>query len=418
MNILFISATVPYPATDGGRIRVLNLLKRISRNNNVTFLALETLPKDREGVEYLRNGGIETYLIEPTPKTSMLSLGLIVRATLHKRPLTVEKYYVPAMESTIKQLTQSRMFDVIHFEMLHAGQYLQALPNPEVAVSRSPERSEGKAKQSRVPTLLSLQNIDSSIWRRLAQQTDNPLKKLAFWMQYRSFRRYERLMAGKFTACACVSEEDKNLLTDLCPGIFIEVIPNGVDVESYKPDHSLTEESTIVYTGSMDWLPNEDAVLYFQEQIFPLIKAQIPNVKFCIVGQNPTERVKQLRSDSVIVTGMVDDVKPYIAKASVYVVPLRIGGGTRLKILEALAMEKAVVSTTIGCEGLQLTLNKDILIADEPENFARLVIQLAQDEKFRQRLGKSGRRQVEEKYDWRSIGKQLNELYGRLRGDR
>ena len=169
----------------------------------------------------------------------------------------------------------------------------------------------------------------------------------------------------------------------------------------------------------MDWLPNEDAVLYFYEQIFPLIEAQIPDVKFYVVGQNPTERVKQLsRHGNVIVTGMVDDVKPYIAKASVYVVPLRIGGGTRLKILEALAMEKAVVSTTIGCEGLQLTPNKDILIADEPENFARLVIQLAQDEKFRQRFGKSGRKRVEENYDWRSIGKQLNELYGRLRGDR
>ena len=397
MNILFISATVPYPATDGGRIRVLNLLKQISKSNHVTFLALETLPTDREGIEYLRNLGIETHLSEFGIRNSEFRIRIIARAILHKQPLTVAKYYVPAMESSIKQLIQSRMFDVIHFEMLHTGQYLQALLN------------------LRVPTLLSLQNIDSSIWRRLARQTDNPLQKLAFWMQYRSFRRYERLMAEKFSACACVSEEDKDLLAHLCPEISIEVIPNGVDVESYQPDHSLTEKSTLVYTGSMDWLPNEDAVLYFHEQIFPLIEAQMPQVKFYIVGQNPTERVKQLsRRDNVIVTGMVDDVKPYIAKASVYVVPLRIGGGTRLKILEALAMEKAVVSTTIGCEGLQLTQGKDILVADEPEKFARLVIQLAQDEKFRQRLGRSGRRQVEEKYDWRSIGKQLNELYGRV----
>jgi sugar transferase (PEP-CTERM/EpsH1 system associated) len=423
MNILFISATVPYPATDGGRIRVLNLLKQIARSNNVIFLALETLPTDQEGIEYLRNLGIEAHLSEFGSRKSEVGSWIVTRAVLHRRPLTVAKYYVPAMESAIKQLTQSRMFDVIHFEMLHTGQYLQALPNPKVATlntfpftSFRVSVNSVKGKQSRVSTLLSLQNIDSSIWRRLARQTDNPLKKLVFWMQYRSFRRYEQLMARKFTACACVSEEDKNLLTDLCPGISIEVIPNGVDVESYQPDHSLTEESTIVYTGSMDWLPNEDAVLYFHERIFPLIEAQIPNVKFYIVGQNPTERVKQLsRRDNVIVTGMVDDVKPYIAKASVYVVPLRIGGGTRLKILEALAMEKAVVSTTIGCEGLQLTPDKDILVADEPENFARLVIQLAQDEKFRQRLGKSGRKQVEEKYDWRSIGKQLNELYKSIR---
>ena len=391
MNILFISATVPYPATDGGRIRVLNLLKQIAKSDRVTFLALETVPTDREGIEYLRNFGIETHLLE-------FGMWIIARSILRKQPLTVAKYYVPAMESAIKQLIQSRMFDVIHFEMLHTGQYLKALPD------------------LRVPTLLSLQNVDSAIWRRLARQTGNPLKKLAFWMQYHSFRRYEQLMAGKFTACACVSEEDKNLLADLCPEISIAVIPNGVDVESYKPDHSLTEEATIVYTGSMDWLPNEDAALYFYKRIFPLIEAQIPDIKFYIVGQNPTKRVKELsRHSNVIVTGMVDDVKPYIAKASVYVVPLRIGGGTRLKILEALAMEKAVVSTAIGCEGLQLTPGKDILIADEPEKFAQLVIQLVQDEKRRQQLGKSGRKQVEEKYDWRSIGKQLNELYGNIR---
>ena len=397
MNILFISATVPYPATDGGRIRVLNLLKQISKSNHVTFLALETLPTDQEGIEYLRNLGIETHLLEFGIRNSEFGIRIIARAVFHNRPLTVAKYYVPAMESAIKQLIQSQLFDVIHFEMLHTGQYLQAFPD------------------LRVPTLLSLQNIDSSIWRRLARQTGNPLQKFVFWMQYRSFRRYERLMAEKFSACACVSEEDKNLLSDLCPEISIEVIPNGVDVESYQPDHSLTEESTLVYTGSMDWLPNEDAVLYFHEQLFPLIEAQIPRVKFYIVGQNPTERVKQLaQRNNVIVTGMVDDVKPYIAKASVYVVPLQIGGGTRLKILEALAMEKAVVSTTIGCEGLQLTPDKDILVADEPEKFAQLVIQLAQDEKFRRQLGKSGRKRVEEKYDWRSIGKHLNELYGRI----
>ncbi|MFQ6041174.1 MAG: glycosyltransferase family 4 protein [Candidatus Poribacteria bacterium] len=401
MNILFISATVPYPATDGGRIRVLNLLKRVAKSNNVTFLALETLPTDRKGIEYLRNLGVETHLSECGIRNSEFGMRIIACAISRKRPLTVAKYYVTAMESAIKQLIQSQMFDVIHFEMLHTGQYLQALPD------------------LRAPTLLSLQNIDSAIWRRLARQTGNPLKKLIFWMQYRSFRRYEQLMAKKFSACACVSEEDKNLLADLCPGISIEVIPNGVDVESYQPDHSLTEASTIVYTGSMDWLPNEDAALYFHERIFPLIEAQIPDVKFYIVGQNPTERVKQLsQRDKVIVTGMVDDVKPYIAKASVYVVPLRIGGGTRLKILEALAMEKAVVSTTIGCEGLQLTPGRDIFIADEPEKFARLVIQLTKDEKFRRRLGKSGRRQVEEKYDWRSIGKQLNELYGILHRNR
>ncbi len=398
MNILFISATVPYPATDGGRIRVLNLLTQICKNNRVTFLALETLQTDRQGIEYLCSLGVDARLVERTPEMPRISFKVIAHSILRRKPLTVAKYYMPAMTTAIKQLLASQTFDVVHFEMLHTGQYLHTLSN------------------LCVPTLLSLQNIDSSIWRRLAQQTDNPLQKLAYGTQARAFRRYEKIMAPKFTACACVSEEDKNLLAELCPNLDIEVIPNGVDVESYQPNHDLEEEAALVYTGSMDWRPNEDAVLYFHEQIFPLITSQIPQAKFYIVGQYPTERVQQLAQmdKTVIVTGMVDDVKPYIAKASVYIVPLRIGGGTRLKILEALAMEKAVVSTAIGCEGLQVIPDEEILVANEPAQFAELVVQLAQDKQRRRHLGQDGRRLVEEQYDWRSIGRKLNEFYEEL----
>jgi len=402
MNILFISATVPSPATDGGRIRVLNLLKQICKKNRVTFVAIEILDTDRQGIEYLRNLGIDAHLIERTPDMPKLtaktiSAGAIMRAVVRAQPVMVAKYYIPAMEATIRKLLHSREFDVIHFEMLHTGQYLQTL------------------ETLNIPALLSLQNVDSSVWRRLFLRANNPIKKLAFFLQSRSFGHYEKKMCPLFSACSCVSEQDKKLLKGLCASLPIEVIPNGVDIQRYQPDHSLEKEATIAYTGSMDWQPNEDAVLYFHERIFPLILEKLPGSKFYIVGQYPTERIKRLAEHpNVVVTGMVEDTRPYFAKASVYVVPLRIGGGTRLKILEALAMEKAVVSTTIGYEGLHIIPDEDILVADDEEQFAELVIKLAKDEELRRQLGKKGRKTVEAKYDWSGIGEKLNDLYENL----
>ena len=401
-NILFISPTVPYPATDGGRIRVLNLLKQICQKNSITFVSIETLDTDRQGIEYLRNLGIDAHLIERTPDmpeltAKVISAGAIVRAVIHAQPVMVAKYYLPAMAAAIKGLLHSRNFEVIHFEMLHTGQYLKTLENLSI------------------PTLLSLQNVDSSVWRRLLGQENNPIKKLAFFWQSHSLARYERKVCALFSACACVSDEDKKLLQDLCPSLPIEVIPNGVDIELYQPDHDLEEEAAIVYTGSMDWQPNEDAVLYFHERIFPLILEKLPGVKFYVVGQYPTERIKRLAGNpNVVVTGMVADTRPYFAKATVYVVPLRIGGGTRLKILEALGMEKAVVSTTIGYEGLHITPNEDILVADDEKTFAELVVKLAKDKGLRRQLGKKGRETIETKYDWSGIGERLNDLYDNL----
>ncbi|HGE72140.1 TPA: glycosyltransferase, partial [Candidatus Poribacteria bacterium] len=187
---------------------------------------------------------------------------------------------------------------------------------------------------------------------------------------------------------------------------------NGVDTDYFKPMDMKEDESQIVFVGSMDWQPNEDAVLYFCDQIFPLIKSDIPNVKFYIVGSNPTERVLKLKNiDGVIVTGLVDDVRSYMSQSAVFVVPLRIGGGTRLKILQALAMKKAVVSTSIGCEGLGLKHNEHLLISDDPIEFAKSVTLLIKDRELRYGLGEKGRKLVEDQYDWKAISMKLDALY-------
>lgn len=398
MRLLFLSITVPFPATDGGRLRVLNLLKQVAQRNQVSFIALETQPTDREGIEYLRSLGIEAHLVPHASRLPLANLRSGSQAVLKRKPLTVARYDVPAFRRMFHSLLKTSRFDLIHYEMLHTGQY---------------------HLETNTKSLLSLQNVDSHIWRRLREQTSNPLRKCVFWTQECAFRQFERTINTRFDLVACASEVDRELMEGICPGISADVIPNGVDTELYQPSHEVEEETALIYTGSMDWFPNEDAAVYFIDEILPAIHIKRPNLKFYVVGQFPSERLKRYGNrPGVVVTGRVDDVKPYIVRATVYVVPLRIGGGTRLKILEALAMGKAVLSTSIGAEGLNLTAGDEIMIADEPTKFADTVVQLMENNSLRRKLGGNGRRRVEAEYDWRRIGEKLQGLYeGVIAGD-
>lgn len=390
MNILFVSITVPYPAVDGGRIRVLNLLKQlVNQGDNLTFVALKTKNSDFEGIEYLRNLGIDAHLVESDSSKS----GLLYHAFFHRKPFTVAKYCSSDFTRKLQKLIQKKNFDIVHFEMLHGGQYLDDLPN-------------------KIPTLLSLQNIDSVIWRRLAEYSKSRIQKKLYRQQARTFSRYEKNMYPKFNTVACVSEIDADIVSQICPQANIDIVSNGVDIQLYEPKYGQEKENILVFTGSMDWLPNEDAALYFNQKVFPLIKQNIKDAKFYIVGSNPTDNVLELgRKEDVIVTGEVEDIKPYIAQATVYVVPLRIGGGTRLKILEALAMGKAVVSTSVGAEGLNLSDGKNIFKVDKTENFAEITTKLMKNQNLRKQIGMAGRKFVEEEYSWSKIGKKLKEVY-------
>lgn len=371
---------------------MLNLLKQIiDGGDNLTFVALKTKKTDPKGIEYLQCLGIDAHLVEDVidkPK-------FLYRAVFHRKPLTVTKYYSDSLVRKLLSLVQKSSFDIIHFEMLHAGQYLDDLP-------------EG------IPTLLSLQNIDSMVWSRLGEYSRSRIQKIGYRYQARVFSRYEKEICPKFSTVTCVSEIDENILSKACPQASIDLVPNGVDIELYKPKYEQEKKETLVFTGSMDWLPNEDAAVYFTQHLFPLIKQNIKGLKFQIVGSNPTERVLELgKQQDVIVTGRVEDIKPYIAQATVYVAPLRIGGGTRLKILEALAMGKAVVSTSVGAEGLSLSDGKNIFIADEPEAFAEIVTRLIKYHNLRRQIGITGRKFVEEKYSWNRVGKKLKKVYER-----
>ena len=394
MRILFLSPTVPFPLTDGGRIRVYNLLKQIAQKSDVTLLALETQPTDADGIAELQTLGIQVHLVPNAPTLPRVSLGTLTKAFFKGQPITVARYDVPTYRQKLKELLTNEIFDLVHYEMFHIAQF---------------------HTETDLPGVLSQQNVDSAIWRRLCSETINPFYKFAYWTQQLAFQRYERLLSPKFDAVTCTSDIDAAVFAQHCAKDAIKIIPNGVDITHYRPDFTAEAPAHLIYIGSMDWYPNEDAVAFFAEEVLPSIQSKVPNVQFSIVGGNPSARVQKLaEQEGVTVTGRVPEIKPYFAEATVFVVPLRIGSGTRLKILEALAMGKAIVSTSVGAEGLDLRDGEEIFIADEPAAFTDAVTRLLTDAELRRRIGENGRARVEQDYDWRSIGEKLHLLYTKI----
>ena len=218
----------------------------------------------------------------------------------------------------------------------------------------------------------------------------------------RAERSYARLADNVMT----VSDTDRTFFERFIDARNISVIPTGVDVDYFRPGPCDQGSDSLVFTGSMDWMPNEDAVLFFADRILPQIRSQVPGVRLHVVGRRPSKRLRDLaaKESAIEVTGTVEDIRPYVRNASVYVVPLRVGGGTRLKIFEAMAMGKAVVATSIGAEGLPVQHGENILLADDPNEFANQVVNLLRSPSVRAVLGNAARLLVEQKHNWDSVG--------------
>jgi glycosyltransferase involved in cell wall biosynthesis len=237
-------------------------------------------------------------------------------------------------------------------------------------------------------------------------------------VQWQRLQRYERRACEVADRVVAVSETDAEALRRLVPGLEPTVVPNGVDMEFYTAPVALLPEGQgpgdrdLVFTAKMDFRPNVDAVLWFAHGVLPLIRKESPETRFWVVGKSPHPRLEPLADDpGVVLTGWVEDVRPYIAGAGVYVIPLRIGGGTRLKVLEAMAMGKAIVSTSLGCEGFDLVPDQELILADAPASFATEVVGLLRDPERRQRLGRAARRFAGARYDWRMIVPRLERVY-------
>jgi len=267
------------------------------------------------------------------------------------------------------------------------------------------------------PGILFTHNVEAEIWRRHAENAANPLSRYLLRQQWRRMLRFERTALGRFDLVLAVSEADRDTFQRLYPDTLrspAHVVQTGVDTAYFAPSTAPGRPAHLVFTGSMDWLPNEDGMQYFVRDILPRIRQVEPDATLSIIGRSPTPAVKRLAEDAGIeVTGRVDDVRPHIAAGAVYVVPLRIGGGTRLKIFEAMAMGKAVVSTTVGAEGLPVTPGQNIVIADEPARFAQAVVHMIRDGDARRKIEAAARRIVVDRYDWAAVAQDFEDALTR-----
>lgn len=393
MRILFIAPRLPLPADTGGKIRTFNLLKQISRNHSVDLVTFSFDSEDERHILGFREMGIEVKLV-PAPKDNALWKATIV--LLSALPYSVSKYDSKEMAKAIVAMKAAKNYNLVHFDHIHMAQYVRCV--------------EG------IPCVLDEHNVEYKILERCGNVEKSAWKRQLYSQQASKMKQFESRTIPHYSACTAVSQDDVNILKELTgENIPVHVLPNGVDTEFFTSSGSQPqqEEDALVFTGSMDWLPNDDAVVFFCREVLPLIWEQNANVKFYIVGKSPSAVVRELaqKDPRIVVTGRVEDVRTYIQRAKIFVVPIRIGGGTRLKILEAMSMQKAVISTTVGAEGIAHTKDVDIVLGDTPREFAQQVIVLLQDQRKREALGAAARKLVLEKYDWRIIGKRLNRIY-------
>ena len=399
MNVLVLIGQLPYPLDTGAKIRSYHLLTPLARKHAVTLVSFSYGPEDARKAESLKPFFKEIVTIPHNG--SALSSGRVffaLRNLLSSLPYSIDKYTSSSLIASIHHLLKEQHCDLIHCDSL--------------------QMSSNVTPINGIPRILTEHNVESFIWQRAAETERNPLRRSYLALQARRLAHYEAAACRAFDWCIAVSEVDRRLIEDLSGTSQCAVVPNGVDCQFFRPQTVRPEPSRLVFTGSMDWLPNEDAMVYFVEEIMPLIRRVVPQARLSIVGRNPTSRVRQLarQGNGVEVTGRVDDVRPYIAQAAMFVTPLRIGSGTRLKILEAMAMGRPVVSTRVGCEGLAVTPGKDILIADRSQAFADRVIELLKDPDQGKVLGQAGRALVEKSYDWEPIADRLEEIWYRAAG--
>lgn len=399
MRILFLTPQMPYPPHKGTSLRNFHLIKGAAADHEVHLLTFAEPGSDSALVGPLQDlcASIRT---APNPQRAfsrrLSSFFLSCSPDVASRLPSAE--FTHKLDDAIKSLKP----DIIQVEGLELARHYLSLhySSQDPAVILDEHNAE-----------YVLQKRAFEVDRQAPDRWPAALYSLVQWQK---LKRYERMACRRATAVIAVSDEDKRALLRLDPNPDITVVPNGVDTAYFQPSQQQREDATLLFTGTMDFRPNVDAVVWFAKEVFPLVRKQAPEARFVIVGGRPTDRVEALSGASVDVTGFVEDVRPYVAKAAVYVIPIRIGGGVRFKALEAIASGVPVVSTTVGVEGISVADGEELLFADDAPSFAAAILRLLREPRVGKQMALKARRLAEERYDWGIITPRLNQLYLRL----
>jgi glycosyltransferase involved in cell wall biosynthesis len=391
MRILWVKAGKLLPVDTGGKIRSYNLLRQLSMQHDLQLLSYYGDARDEAYERDIRVHFPNAETIHTAVPGA--SAAHYLRHLTSAAPYAVAKFTAPGVRKWVGAALHEGRFDVAVCDFLSASLNFPV--------------------SSPTPTVLFQHNVESVLWQRQARHEPNPVKRLAFTFEAAKMARYERSALRRFGHVIAVSDTDAGAMSSMVDRQRISVVPTGVDVAQYcTAAGAHAEHPVVLFLGSMDWEANVDAVDYFCASIWPAVRAAVPEARFRIVGRNPHPRVLALAGQSVEVTGTVPAVVDYLRETAVFVVPLRVGGGTRLKIFEAMAAGRAVVSTSIGAEGLDVADGHDVMLADTAPAFAEAVIRLLQDRDRRREL-ETAALATAARHDWPAIAAQFGHVLGR-----
>jgi polysaccharide biosynthesis protein PslH len=389
LRVLVVSTMFPFPPRSGFETRVYQLTRQLARRHDVTLLsyadagdAVAALA-DEVRVETVRRprGG--------TGRKRARQLAALAGG----RPFSAASVRSTSMQSALRRLCARGSFDAVQFESSPLG--VLDLPTD-------------------VPVLLDEHNIEHEVFQRMRDGESSPLRRNLYRAEYRGFRRFEELLWRRVAGCIVTSTRDEQVVRAHAPQTPTAVVPNGVDPDYFRASGAAADPRTLVFNGVLDYRPNVDAAHFLVEEVLPLVRRRFPETRLTIVGRGAPGELQQFRGPGVEVTGEVPDVRPYLERAAVVVVPIRMGGGTRLKVVEGLSMARPIVSTSVGCEGVDVQPGEHLLVADGAAAFAESTIALLEDTPLATSLGRAGRVLVEQRYSWATAGDELERLYRRV----
>lgn len=383
MKILFAANRLPFPPYRGDKLKIYNLASLLSKHHE---LHLVTFLQDKKDEQYIPELAKIFKRIDLIPLPKSASVFQAVKTIFSKKPLQVGFFKSKKMEEKIADILQQEQFDAVHVQHLRLAQYWH--------------------NKKQIPRILDLPDAYSLYWKRRVKSSSGPKK----WFNFLEFKRvfgYEDIL-NEFELSLVCSQEDLYYLQKEKHIQNVHLLPNGVDCAEFSfPDNDYSEEKNILFTGNMDYEPNIDAVVYFAEEIFPLIQKEIPDVKFTIAGQRPVDKVKNLANEHIEITGFIPKLSEVYKTAAIVVAPLRFGAGTQNKVLEAMATGIPVVSRNIGFKGLGIESGEGAILALNTQDFADTCVRLLKNKELRREVGKKGEEIVRNHYNWQVIAKQL-----------
>jgi polysaccharide biosynthesis protein PslH len=397
LHVVLVDEELPYPPTSGKRIRTLNLTLRLARRHQLTYLCHRNADSDEaeQAAAFFTKQGIATLVVPRVvpPKSGPRFYLRLAANLLSPLPYSVASHTSRALRQALKEHAALHPVDVWHCEWTPYAEALRGVANGQRVVIAH--------------------NVESVIWQRYHETETNALRRWYIGQQWRKFQRFERGVLHEVERTVAVSEVDARRFRDEFGATRVDVVENGVDIAYFQPRAVRREPNRLLFLGSLDWRPNLDGVQLLLERVFPAVRASEPSARLCLVGRNPPEWLRRQVASmpGVELQGNVPDVRPYLASCGMLVVPLRIGGGSRLKILEALASGTPVVSTRIGAEGLCLEAGRDLTIVEEIDDLPRALVAAIRDPEAMGAQAERGREQVLERYDWDRLAEQLEQVW-------